>query len=210
MLTSLLFELTTQVQQLVAPAINEYSLLHNSTLLSLPTLALSAGKWHPLALPGSSGSTAEIRLTIPLTVAAASVSIAVLAAADVTRAADALNVIVDVSARAGTGPRNATLTITNEHAPPNLNTKASAVSTFTVLADESEVDVQIFIDRMVVEAFAMGGRGAVVAEEYVNFFPPHNRTAVHMLSHAGDIVLQEVTVFAMGCGWAAPEGRWVE
>lgn len=205
---------------LISAPIPEYAALRNATLLACESMALSPGVWSPaLPLGGgrggggdddaaavAAGSTSEIALALPLADSAAtSLGVAVLSpvSASATELARSAIIWLNVSAPVdgaggGGGRRRATLSLVNHHAPPVGNKTVVATQAFTVGAAETEVALTIFVDRVVIEAFAMGGRAEVVGEEY----PPDYTSAIHLVSDEATVV-QNLTVHGMGCGWAA-------
>ena len=70
---------------------------------------------------------------------------------------------------------------------------------FDVLPGESTVDLRILTDRSIVEAFAMGGRANALTHAY----PAEGNTGFHFLNWgAAPVALHNLTISAMGCGWA--------
>jgi len=193
----------------------EYAKLRNATLLSRSSVPLAAGEWtEALPLPGTAVSTSEIQVTVPLQAGAcvgvAKFGVAVLAPNSTDTLGSAATVWLTVGSPAtaadlqapdgalrALGSRRATLSLVNSHSPP-LGLSATTVSSqFTVNAGETAVSLQIYVDRVVIEAFANGGRAEVVAEEYA----PGNTTAVHLYSEHSTR-LANLSVHGMGCGWA--------
>ena len=183
--------------QLIAPPVPEYSKLHGTRLVSEAAKELKAGELWTLHIAGSQGSAVELRLTVPvLTATATSVSVAALAPPTTT--SGALQVSLNVSsAPFANGSRAASLSVRNEFAPPHRNQTTTSVSPFLVLPAEHTVSLQIFIDRVVVEAFAMGGKAAVIANE----FSPDPQSTIHVYAEGGATV-RNVSVWSMGCGYA--------
>ena len=139
---------------LISAPLPEYSSLRNATLLVEPSMPLSPGKWSPsLKLKGdpSAGAAAEIALTVALPGnGPASVGVVVLAPAEASAADIAGSAVIwlNVSAPSSVGgPRHATLSLANKHAPPTRRRAAFASQSFTVGAAEREVDLSIFVDR---------------------------------------------------------------
>ena len=190
---------------IVSAPVEEYASLRNATLFAAAETTLAAGTWSgPLALTdAAAGATSEIRVTIPLSRNgdAVALGVAVLSPARSPEGSATIWLNVSASAAAGSGDsggRAATITLANRHAPPSGSNVVVSSQHFTVRADEHEVELQIFVDRMVIEAFAMGGRAEVVGEEYR---PEEGATAVHLYS-PGVLALQNLTVFGIGCGWS--------
>ena len=76
------------------------------------------------------------------------------------------------------------------------------------------MDLQVFVDRVIVEAFAMKGRGAVIAMEYRPDAP--SASSIHLLGTdimdrdmggdgdgGGGVQLENLTVWEMGCGYTS-------
>ena len=84
-----------------------------------------------------------------------------------------------------------------------------STSPFIVLPDEAVVDVQVYVDRVVVETFAMGGRATVLANE----FRPDPQTTIHLhvfvprevQEQRQHIVRAGVLVWGIRCGYAPLE-----
>jgi hypothetical protein len=182
-----------KTNKLVGQPVPELSQLHVAQLVHEPAKQLNPNELWTLPIPGSDGSTVEIRLSVPVLPSATSVGIAALAPP--TSIQDALQLVLNVSTPLPNGSRAAFLSVTNDFAPPWRNQSVTTVAPFLVLPDEPSVDIQIFVDRVVVEAFAMRARGAVIANE----FRPDPQTTVHVF--AAQKVTVNVSVWKMGCGY---------
>jgi len=154
-----------------------------------------------LPLEPGAGSTVEIRLSLPVpaaTTATAAIGLALLAPLRVADAkADAAQLWLRVSAAAPNGSRVGQLNLTNHYAPPNVATLRFAAATFEVLKGEDAVDLRVFCDRSMIEAFAMNGRGGVIAQEY----RPTPASDVHVLAPMQQAaMIENLTVWSMSCG----------
>ena len=157
---------------LIAPPVPEYSKLRAALLVDEAAKQLNhTGLW-TLPIAGTAGSTVEIRLNVPMP-------------------AD--------GATAANGSRTGVLSVTNRFAPPWRNTTTTSMARFVILPDEKHVDVLIYVDRVVVEAFAMGGRAAVLANE----FRPDPQSTIHLFGPAASAptTVHDVQVWEMGCGY---------
>ena len=167
-------------------------------------MAVAPGRWSAALqlTDATAGATSEISLTLGLIGdAAASVGVAVLSPESPARLDGSAVVWLNVSAATMPGgSREATLSLVNHNAPPSGNNRAMALHAFTIAAHERDrVHLQIFVDRIIIEAFAMGGRAEVVGEEY----PPENDTTIHLFAGSGStsMTLSNVSVYGMSCGW---------
>ena len=68
-----------------------------------------------------------------------------------------------------------------------------------LLTQEEVLDVRIFVDRSIVEAFAMGGRGVAT----VSVRPNATATGIAVIS-GGNTTLLNLTVFSVGTMWEEP------
>ena len=68
-------------------------------------------------------------------------------------------------------------------------------TTFTLLPGETTVDIRIVVDRSIVEAFVMGGRGVLTKTVHDSI-----DTNVLLFSGSG-AVAKSAEVWSMGCGW---------
>jgi hypothetical protein len=84
----------------------------------------------------------------------------------------------------------------NATAPSNGR---AATARFVVLPGETTIDLRVVVDRVIVEAFAQGGRVAFITK---NFIPLRwQDSCVHIRSNVSGAVASAVDVWAMGCGW---------
>jgi sucrose-6-phosphate hydrolase SacC (GH32 family) len=83
----------------------------------------------------------------------------------------------------------------NATAPSNGR---AATARFVVLPGETTIDLRVVVDRVIVEAFAQGGRVAFTK----SFMPLRwQDSCVHIRSNVSGAVASAVDVWAMGCGW---------
>jgi sucrose-6-phosphate hydrolase SacC (GH32 family) len=68
-----------------------------------------------------------------------------------------------------------------------------------VLAGEKNLSLRILVDRPIIEVFAQGGRGALVAADQI--FTPQN-TSVYLFNGGRGSVPLVASMYGMGCGWA--------
>lgn len=205
-LLSLIYDLRfdATIKKLVAEPVPEYSALHNNTLVAKPRVSLPAGTATTLPLAPGAGSTVEIRLSLPVPTSAdasAAIGLALLAPNSVAEAkADAAQLWLNISAATPrNGSRFGKLNLTNHNAPPNIGTVRVAAATFEVLAGEANVELRVFIDRVMIEASAMHGRAMLIAEEY----RPVPASAVHLLAPVQQAaMIKNLTVWSMSCGMA--------
>ena len=59
--------------------------------------------------------------------------------------------------------------------------------------------IRLLVDRPIIEVFAQGGRGALVAADQI--FSVAN-TSVHLFNTGLHDVSVEASLYGMGCGWA--------
>ena len=185
---------------LIAPPVPEYSKLRAALLVNEAAKQLNhTGLW-TLPIAGTAGSTVEIRLNVPMPADGATAAVAVVALAPPTAVAGAVQVVLNISGTpAANGSRTGVLSVTNRFAPPWRNTTTTSMARFVILPDEKHVDVLIYVDRVVVEAFAMGGRAAVLANE----FRPDPQSTIHLFGPAASAptTVHDVQVWEMGCGY---------
>ena len=64
---------------------------------------------------------------------------------------------------------------------------------------EQSVDLRVLVDRVIVEAFAAGGRATLTGRE----FGGEGEAAVHLLAAGGQPTqVASSSVWSMACGWA--------
>jgi sucrose-6-phosphate hydrolase SacC (GH32 family) len=185
----------SQAEKLIGAPVPELAKLRTQQLVHETSRPLVAGELWTLPIKGSAGSAAEIEISVPILSGASSVGIAALAPAASTHGA--LQLFINIGAPLANGSRAASLSVTNDYAPPYRNHTVETVSRFLVLPEDRSVEVRAFIDRIVVEATANGGRGAVIAVEY----RPDPQSTVHVF--AAQDVKVNVSVWGMGCGYKA-------
>ena len=184
-----------KVDKLVGLPVPELSKLRTSLLVHETARRLSPNELWTLPIHGDDGATAELMLSVPVLAAATSVGLAALAPPATKDGA--LQLLLNISAPLANGSRAASLSAINHFAPPYRNSTTATVAPFLVLPDEETVDLHVFVDRVVVEAFALGGRGAVIANE----FRPDPQTTLHLFA-AQDVAVN-VSVFNMSCGYTS-------
>ena len=100
--------------------------------------------------------------------------------------------------------------------PPPFTGGGDANFSVRVLPGEP-LSLRLLVDRTIIEVFAQGGRGALVAADQI-FRLDH--TTAYLFNTGTQDVSASVSMYGMGCGWAnslpkplhtdddAPVGRW--
>lgn len=74
-------------------------------------------------------------------------------------------------------------------------------SNFTVRVLQGEpLSLRLIVDRPIIELFAQGGRGALVAADQT--FSLH-KTSVHLFNSGHHVIRANASLYGMGCGWAS-------
>jgi len=202
---------------LVSSPIAELAALRNATLANETAVTLAPGR--PFAITGTAGGAAassDVLARFQLPAGNASFGLCVLSDAGAT-----LGVAVTVQVTAAAGVRSGVASIghcgdvTAHH--DNRNWMHGALR---LLEGESVVDLRVLIDRSIVEAFILGGR-AVLTKNYIYGVanPPASsaagqtdmseerrtdrNTTIHAFALDREVVLEQVTVYSMGCMWKA-------
>ena len=194
-------------EQLVSFPVRETALLHNATFLApspLGVVAAGSGKLTTLPIPPGRGGAVDISLSVELP-SGGGFGLAVRAPAGTTDGA-ALRIRVEhiTAPDPLTGARNLTASFTPLQTVPVSGTSVPANVTVPVLKGEM-LEIRIFVDRPIVEAFLMGGRGAYTSTDEKFTLAA---TSVHVYNEGtADVVVRNASVFGMGCGWAKAKPR---
>jgi hypothetical protein len=104
----------------------------------------------------------------------------------------ATSVLVNVSRAAEDGSRNGVLGI-------RLPAEGPWERPFKLFAGETHVDLQVLVDRSVVEVWVAGGRATIQGRSYGAV----GHTAVHLIAREMPVVIAKYSIYSMGCGWTS-------
>ena len=202
---------------LVSSPIAELAALRNATLANETAVTLAPGR--PFAITGTAGGAAassDVLARFRLPDENASFGLCVLSDAGATLG---VAVTVEVTVSAGVRSGVASIGHCGDVAAHHDNGNWMH-GVFRLLEGESEVDLRVLIDRSIVEVFILGGR-AVLTKNYIYGVanPPASsatgqtamseerrtdrNTTIHAFALDREVVLEQVTVYSMGCMWKA-------
>ena len=201
---------------LVANPISELAQLRNGTLANETSVRLRPGVPHVLGRTAAedSAASADVVATFTLPTTSAAVSFGVCVLSDPSTANVGIGVVANISAAdSSTGQRtaNAWIGLCGPATGWGHGYGHRTTGRFPIFKGEREVDFRVLVDRSIVEAFLMGGRG-VFSQGTNGAFPGSSNqtwdadlhhgypTAVQIFA-SGAETMANVAVHSMGCGW---------
>ena len=199
----------------------ELAALRNGSLFELSGVVMPGGQWRellPTAEKRREGAAMDVTLAVALPKAAhqqAEFALHVLAAD--SPAGNFSRIAVAISAADAKGVRHGQLSMSLPRMEVNCTGKTNCpgmgpgtgwapwgnlTAPFTLLPNETSVELRVLVDRSTVEAFAAGGRAVVSVRD----FPLEAETAARIRNEGAagtSLVLESARGWSMGCGWQA-------